>query len=44
MIAQAARQQPMVQVLTQHPHKVVHYIQRKYTEVASQKTLLVSIF
>jgi len=32
-----------VKVLTQHPHKVVQYIQRKYTEVASQKTLLVSI-
>jgi hypothetical protein len=43
MIAQAARQQPLVKVLTQHPHKVVQYIQRKYTEVASQKTLLVSI-
>ena len=29
MIAQAARQQPLVKVLTQHPHKVVQYIQRK---------------
>ncbi len=43
MIAQAARQQPLVKVLTQHPHKVVQYIPRKYTEVASRKTLLVSI-
>lgn len=43
MIALAARQQPLMKVLTQHPHKVVQYIQRKYTEVASQKTLLVSI-
>ncbi len=43
MIAQAARQQPLVKVLMQHPHKVIQYISKKYTEVASQKTLLVSI-
>jgi hypothetical protein len=43
IIASAARNQPLLKVLTQHPEKVIWYIARKYKEIASQKTMLVSI-
>jgi len=43
IIAAAARNKPLLQVLTQHPGKVIQYITRKYNEIASQKTMLVSI-
>ena len=43
IIAAAAGNQPLLKVLTQHPEKVIRYITRKYNEIASQKTMLVSI-
>ncbi len=43
IIASAARNQSLLKVLTQHPEKVIRYIARKYNEIASQKTMLVSI-
>ncbi len=43
MIAAAAGNQPLLSLLTQHAQKVIDYITRKYTEVASCKTMLVSI-
>ena len=43
IIAQAAGNRPLLKVLTQQPDKVVQYIKGSYTEVASQKTMLVSI-
>jgi len=43
IIAAAARNKPLLHVLTQHPGKVIQYITRKYNETASQKTMLVSI-
>ena len=43
ILAAAARNQPLFKVLTQHPEKVIRYITRKYNEIASQKTMLVSI-
>ena len=43
IIAQAAGSRPLLKVLTQHPDKVMQYIKASYTEVASQKTMLVSI-
>ena len=41
IIAQAAGNRPLLKVLTQHPDKVMQYIKRSYTEVASKKTMLV---
>lgn len=43
MVHAAARYHPLLTVLTKHPQKVIGYITRKYSEVASQKTMLVSI-
>ncbi len=43
IIAKAAGNQPLLRVLSHYPHKVIQYITRSYTEIASQKTLLVSI-
>ena len=43
IIAQAAGNRPLLKVLTQHADKVMQYIKGSYTEVASQKTMLVSI-
>jgi len=43
MIHAAAGFHPLLLVLTKHPQKVTEYITRKYSEVASQKTMLVSI-
>ncbi len=43
MIHAAARYHPLLLVLTKHPNKVIGHITRKYSEVASQKTMLVSI-
>ena len=43
MIHAAAGYNPLLLVLTKHPHKVIEYITRKYSEIASQKTMLVSI-
>ncbi|DBA77166.1 TPA: hypothetical protein ACH3X1_009740 [Trebouxia sp. C0004] len=43
MIHAAAGYHPVLLVLTKHPQKVIEYITRKYSEVASQKILLVSI-
>jgi len=44
IMASAARNQPLLKVLTQHPEKVIWYMTRKYNEVASQKTVLVSVW
>ena len=43
IVAQAAGHRPLLKVLTQHPDKVIQYITGNYTEVATQKTMLVSI-
>jgi len=43
IIAKAAGNQPLLRVLSHYPNKVIQYITRSYTEIASQKTMLVSI-
>jgi len=43
IIAKAAGNQPLLRVLSHYPNKVIRYITRSYTEIASQKTMLVSI-
>ncbi len=43
ILAQASGKRPILNVITHHPGKVIQYIKQKYTEVASQKTMLVSI-
>ena len=43
IIAKAAGNQPLLEVLSHYPNKVIQYITRSYTEIASQKTMLVSI-
>ncbi len=43
MIQAAAGYKPLLLVLTTHTHKVIEYITGKYSEIASQKTMLVSI-
>ncbi len=43
MIAEAASNRALLPVLTMHADKVIQFITTKYTEVASQKTMLVSI-
>lgn len=42
-IAKAAGNQPLLKVLSHYPNKVIQYITKSYTEIASQKTMLVSI-
>ncbi len=42
-IAEAAGNRALLQVLIKHADKVIQYVTTKYTEVASQKTMLVSI-
>jgi len=43
MVAEAAGNRALLPVLTRHATSVIQYITTKYTEVASQKTMLVSI-
>ena len=43
VIAKAAGNQPLLKVLSHCPNKVIQYITKSYTEIASQKTMLVSI-
>ena len=43
IIAKAAGNQPLLKVLSHYPNKVIEYITKSYTEIASQKTMLVSI-
>ena len=43
LIAEAAGNQPLLRVLSHYPDKVIQYITRSYTEIASQKTMLVRI-
>ncbi len=43
IIAKAAGNQHFLRVLSHYPNKVIQYITRSYTELASQKTMLVSI-
>lgn len=43
IIATAAGNQPLLKVLSHYPNKVMQYITRSYTEIASQKMMLVSI-
>lgn len=43
VIAKAAGNQPPLKVLSHCPNKVIQYITKSYTEIASQKTMLVSI-
>ena len=43
IIAQAAGGRPLLMVLTQNPDKVIKYITEQYSEMASQKTMLVSV-
>ena len=43
VVAKAAGNQPLLKVLSHYPNKVIQYITKSYTEIARQKTLLVSI-
>ncbi len=43
IIANASGNQPLLRVLVHYPNKVIQYITRSYTEIASQKTMLVSV-
>ena len=43
IIAQAAGGRPLLKLLTQHADKVVKYITEQYSEVASQKNMIVSV-
>jgi len=43
IIAKAAGNKPLLRVLSYYPNEVIQYITRSHTEVASQKTMLVSI-
>ena len=43
IIAKAAGNLPLLRVLNHYPNEVIQYITRSYTEIASQKTMLVSI-
>ena len=43
IIAQAAGGRPLLKVLTQHADNVIKYITSQYSEVASQKTMLVAV-
>ncbi len=43
MIAAAAGNRSLLTVLTRCPNKVIDYITRKYSEIASRKTMLISI-
>ncbi len=43
VIAKAAGNHPLLKVLSHYPNKVIQYITKSYTEIASQKTMLVSI-
>ena len=43
IIAKAAGNQPLLRVLSHYPNKVIQYITSSYNEIASQKTMLVSI-
>ncbi len=43
IIAEAAGGRPLLKVLTQHADKVIKYVTGQYSEVASQKTMIVSV-
>ena len=43
IIAKAADNQPLLKVLNHYPNQVIQYITKSFTEVASKKTMLVSM-
>ncbi|DBA88620.1 TPA: hypothetical protein ACH3X1_004267 [Trebouxia sp. C0004] len=43
LIATAARNKALHPVLTMHPHKVLNWIFRSYSEVGTQRTMIVAI-